>query len=132
MGTYDLIGFDMDGTILNSKKAISARTLDAINRAAASGTKVILSTGRCFSELEEFEETLTNVRYYVCESGALIYDTSEKRVLHSASVNRSLQFHSEKNELCGDGKSFLNGFCAEIRPCIRPIFGIFHKVCNVC
>ena len=26
------------------------------------------------------------------------------------SVNRSLQFHSERNELSGDGKSFLNGF----------------------
>ena len=86
MGTYDLIGFDMDGTILNSKKAISARTLDAINRAAASGTKAILSTGRCFSELEEFEEMLTNVRYYVCESGALVYDTSEKCVLHSETL----------------------------------------------
>lgn len=90
MGTYDLIGFDMDGTILNSKKAISARTLDAINRAAASGTKVILSTGRCFSELEEFEEMLTNVRYYVCESGALIYDTSEKRVLHSEVLQQDI------------------------------------------
>ena len=86
MDTYDLIGFDMDGTILNSKKTISTRTLDAVNRAAASGTKVILSTGRCFSELKEFEEMLTNVRYYVCESGALIYDTSKKCVLYSETL----------------------------------------------
>ncbi|OCN02552.1 hydrolase [Clostridium sp. W14A] len=88
MSTYDLIGFDMDGTILNSEKTISGRTLDAVNRAASSGKKVILSTGRCISELKEFEDLLQNVRYYVCESGALIYDTALKSVLHSETFPR--------------------------------------------
>ncbi len=34
MSHYELIGFDMDGTILNSQKTISHRTLEAVNRAA--------------------------------------------------------------------------------------------------
>lgn len=52
MSHYELIGFDMDGTILNSQKTISHRTLEAVNRAARMGKRVILSTGRCISELE--------------------------------------------------------------------------------
>lgn len=30
MSAYDLIGFDMDGTILNSKRMISAGTQEAV------------------------------------------------------------------------------------------------------
>ena len=43
MSHYELIGFDMDGTILNSQKTISHRTLEAVNRAACMGKRVILS-----------------------------------------------------------------------------------------
>lgn len=86
MHTYDLIGLDMDGTLLNSKKAISPVTLDAINRASAAGKTVILSTGRGLSELEEFGEQLSSIHYYVCESGALVYDAWEKRILHAETL----------------------------------------------
>ena len=61
MSHYELIGFDMDGTILNSQKTISHRTLEAVNRAARMGKRVILSTGRCISELEEFREDRKSV-----------------------------------------------------------------------
>lgn len=87
MTRYDLIGFDMDGTILNSEKTISEATVEAVNRAVAAGKQVILSTGRCISELKEYEEMLVNVRYYVCESGALIYDTNEKKVIHTENLD---------------------------------------------
>ena len=86
MSHYELIGFDMDGTILNSQKTISPRTLDAVNRAARMGKRVILSTGRCISELEEFRDVLASVSHYVCESGALIYDAGRQRVLHSETL----------------------------------------------
>ena len=78
MSHYELIGFDMDGTILNSQKTISHRTLEAVNRAARMGKRVILSTGRCISELEEFRDVLANVSHYVCESGALIYASTQR------------------------------------------------------
>lgn len=89
MKTYDLIGFDMDGTILNSDKIISEVTLEAVNRAVAAGKQVILSTGRCISELREYDDILTNVRYYVCESGALIYDTHEKKIIHTENLEQN-------------------------------------------
>ena len=37
MSCYQLIAFDMDGTLLNSNKQISPETLNAIKRATATG-----------------------------------------------------------------------------------------------
>ena len=43
---YKLIAFDMDGTLLNSEKKISNKTVEAINKAIDEGKIVILNTGR--------------------------------------------------------------------------------------
>lgn len=43
MSRYKLIAFDMDGTLLNSKKEIDKETLDAIKRASNEGKIVALS-----------------------------------------------------------------------------------------
>ncbi len=82
MGNYSLIGFDMDGTLLNDEKQISERTLDAIHRAVSAGKTVALSTGRGIAELNDYKGVLQDVHYYVCESGALIYDAFADKILH--------------------------------------------------
>lgn len=46
MGTYKLIALDMDGTLLNEDKKISAENQAAIREASAQGKVVIMSTGR--------------------------------------------------------------------------------------
>ena len=51
---YQLIAFDMDGTLLGSDKQISPGNRRAITAAARAGKTVILNTGRCLSELEEY------------------------------------------------------------------------------
>ena len=48
---YKLVAFDMDGTLLNSEKKISNKTVEAINKAIEAGKIVILNTGRCPAEL---------------------------------------------------------------------------------
>ena len=53
MSHYQLIALDMDGTLLNSEKKISPKTLQALEKAAAAGKDLVLSTGRCRPELEE-------------------------------------------------------------------------------
>lgn len=74
MSRYDLIAFDMDGTLLNSNKKISADSLEAIEKALQAGKVVTLSTGRPVAELREYEEQLKNLPYYICNSGALVLD----------------------------------------------------------
>ena len=45
--SYELIALDMDGTLLNSNKHISAVDAEAVNKALENGKHVIRSTGRC-------------------------------------------------------------------------------------
>lgn len=86
MAQYKLIAFDMDGTLLNSNKKISIKTLEAIKKASNAGKIVILNTGRCPAELEEYYEELPTVRYLNCLSGALIYDLKEDKSIYTKSL----------------------------------------------
>lgn len=81
---YQLIAFDMDGTLLGSDKQISPGNRRAIAKAARAGKTVILNTGRRMSELEEYLGLIHEVRYLNCASGALVYDLKEKRTLYSS------------------------------------------------
>ena len=86
MNKYDLIAFDMDGTLLTSRNTVSESSREAISQAVAIGKKVVVCTGRAVSAVELYKESdLRDVRYYVCENGALLYDSVEK-VIMSATV----------------------------------------------
>ena len=68
MSGYDLIAFDMDGTLLNSKNKVSESSQEAIARAVQLGKKIAVCTGRAVGEIEPYEENeLQKVRYFVCE-----------------------------------------------------------------
>ena len=71
---YKLIAFDMDGTLLDSAKRIRQDSLEAIREASAAGKTVVLSTGRCMPELEEYLEDLRNagLDFLIAVSGSLI------------------------------------------------------------
>ena len=86
MNRYDLIAFDMDGTLLDSNHQITQNSLDAIDAAVDAGKTVILSTGRSLSELKDYRQTLKNVRYFICESGALLVDTLDDSIIHSEQI----------------------------------------------
>lgn len=88
MNKYDLIAFDMDGTLLDSSKKIRQDSLEMIEKAVAAGKVVCLSTGRCMPELTIFGEILSKVRYFISISGALIYDNQTKKVICSQSIPR--------------------------------------------
>lgn len=78
---YKLIAFDMDGTLLDSRKQITTHVQKAIADAVQAGRQVALSTGRSLSELKPYNKELGNVRYYILESGALVYDSFTDQVL---------------------------------------------------
>ena len=73
MSDYQLIAFDMDGTLLNGQKEISPACIHWIHQAALAGKTVILNTGRCPAELEEYFSLLPDLTYVNCVSGALVY-----------------------------------------------------------
>lgn len=72
---YKLFAFDMDGTVLNSQKKISPRTIEALNTLAARGIFVAVSSGRNLAELTDYREELkAAMRYGILISGGMIYD----------------------------------------------------------
>lgn len=94
---YQLIAFDMDGTLLNSQKEISKENRQAIQKAVEAGKTVILNTGRCLAELEEYVKLLPEIRYLNTVSGAVVYDQVKKEMLEAQmldpkTVMRLLQF----------------------------------------
>ena len=87
MSGYDLIAFDMDGTLLTSKNKVSESSREAIARAVELGKRIAVCTGRAVGEIEPYEENeLQNVRYFVCENGALLYDSETKEILSSTVI----------------------------------------------
>ncbi len=90
MSGYQLIAFDMDGTLLNSRKEIEEETLKAIHKARMAGKTVILSTGRGPSELADYERQLDDVEFYNCISGALIYDTKKQEAVSSMAMDQNV------------------------------------------
>lgn len=86
MSKYDLISFDMDGTLLNSRKNISPKTSEAIDKAISAGKTVILATGRAPSELLDYKRELKSIRYYICSSGAVLFDSFKEHIVFSKSI----------------------------------------------
>lgn len=101
---YKLVAFDMDGTLLNSEKKISNKTVEAINKAIEAGKTVILNTGRCPAELKEYREVLPRLRYVNCVSGALVYDYEEERSIYESPLSEEevktlIQIGKETDEM---------------------------------
>lgn len=90
MGNYKLVAFDMDGTLLNSQKQITGATCAAIKEAAKQGTEIILNTGRCIAELNEYLDILEDVRYVNSVSGALVYDRKEKKEIATSLLDEKI------------------------------------------
>ena len=74
-----LLALDMDGTLLNSQKRISPRTITALHGLAHRGVVITLSTGRGLAEIADFRDELSWLRYASLDDGALVYDLEAKR-----------------------------------------------------
>lgn len=104
MSNYKLIAFDMDGTLLNSEKKISEKSIEAINKAIEKGKIVILNTGRCPAELEEYFDVLDNIQYLNCVSGALVFDRKNNtkiysKILDVETVKQLLDIAKEEDDM---------------------------------
>ena len=74
MSKYKLLALDMDGTVLNSAKKITARTKAAINDLIRRGVYVVLGTGRNLAELAEYRDDFAGVNCGILLSGGMIFD----------------------------------------------------------
>lgn len=99
---YDFIAFDMDGTLLDTKKHILPSTLEAIHVATNAGKVVAIATGRSPSLMLPYREQLPDVSYVICTSGAQILDLRQDCLLvehnfDSAVIPQLLETHRGKD-----------------------------------
>ncbi len=112
---YNMIAFDMDGTLLNSRNRISEKTENAIREAAGAGRAVVIATGRSLTEVLPYRKQFEGIRYAILESGAMLYDLDEDRVLKRVVFPREtvekLEAVSRKEDILlqvmADGKSYI-------------------------
>ena len=122
MKEYKLIAFDMDGTLLNSQGVISGPVQAAVDKALDAGKTVIICTGRSYRELMDYDDReFRRIRYYVCENGALVYDSFEKKQISAVHIPEHLVRHilglAEKKDamiyLASGGQNMVNRKDAE-------------------
>ncbi|MGN0832811.1 MAG: Cof-type HAD-IIB family hydrolase [Kiritimatiellia bacterium] len=76
-----LIALDLDGTLLDSQKRLSAVNRDALARAAAKGVLIVPTTGRFFGMMPPAVRDLPFVRYAITINGAQVYDRATETAI---------------------------------------------------
>ena len=85
---YKLIAIDLDGTLLNSYGEISKEDKEYLQELIKQGIKVVLTSGRTNSEMENFAEELGANEYMICGNGANIYDIQNKRNIYNQYLSK--------------------------------------------
>ena len=81
-----IIALDLDGTLLNSNKELTAVNLAALERAANAGIEVVPTTGRFYGGMPEVIRNLPFVRYVITVNGAEVADLHTGQVIYRAEL----------------------------------------------
>lgn len=83
MGIFDgyLLVSDMDGTLFDDNKEVSAENKAAIDRFMAGGGKFTVATGRMRLAVERYFSEITINAPAIMHNGALVYDFEKDKVI---------------------------------------------------
>ena len=82
MQTIHLAAMDMDGTLLNERKEVSAATLQALKTLREKGIPAAFCTGRARSEVTLYPELTGLIPYAILASGSLVMDLKAGTVIN--------------------------------------------------
>lgn len=82
MRRYQLIGIDLDGTLLNGRREVSARNRAAIARARELGVRVVVCTGRGLAECRHILSEIQQDEPVVVAGGSMVACPRSGRTLH--------------------------------------------------
>lgn len=86
MPEYKLIALDLDGTLLNSDKALTRANAEALRRAAERGIEIVPTTGRFYGALPEAVRALPFLHYAITINGAQVADLRTGEVIYRAEL----------------------------------------------
>ena len=81
-----ILAFDLDYTLIDSKKNIPPENIEALRYAASRGAYIVPATGRIYQGIPEELRTLPFMRYYLTANGSYIYDAAEDRAAARAEI----------------------------------------------
>jgi len=87
---YRLIALDLDGTLLNEELSVSPRVRGALERAAGSGARITLASGRGYPSMRRWVEDLGIVTPVICYQGAVVTDTITHRGVYQRTIRRDI------------------------------------------
>ena len=90
-----MIGLDLDGTLLTSRKQLTTYTVEVLREAIRQGIVVLVATGRPYSGIPQELQEFPGMRYALTSNGARILDTQTGQVL----IERLLPLQSAKKAL---------------------------------
>jgi len=79
---YKLICIDMDGTLLNSNKAVSAANKKAIKRAYELGVNIVITTGRVYENAAFYSNIIGVKSPVIASNGAIIKEKDGGEVIY--------------------------------------------------
>ena len=114
--TIRMIGVDLDGTLLNSEKQLTAYTREVLKKAIEQEVAVVVATGRPFSGVPDELKNFPGIRYALTANGARILDMQKQKVVYenllsvesSEKVIDILRKHHAIHEFFVDGVGYMN------------------------
>jgi 5-amino-6-(5-phospho-D-ribitylamino)uracil phosphatase len=85
-----LLAIDLDGTLLNDSKQVSAQTLSALHGVVERGVKVIIASARPPRSVRHIYNQLGLDTWQINYNGALIWDEPAKRIIFHRPMNCDL------------------------------------------
>ena len=82
------IFIDIDGTIRDSNKNLSVKTIDTIKKVTEKGILVILCSGRPRKYTEQISRECFASKYIITSSGGNIYDYEQNKVIYVNKMNK--------------------------------------------
>lgn len=95
MQQIKMIGLDLDGTLLNTKKELTDHTRRVLAEAIDAGILVLMATGRPFTGIPEELRTFPGIHYALTSNGARVLDTAHNKIL----IEQLLPMESAKKAL---------------------------------
>ena len=95
MQQIKMIGLDLDGTLLNTKKELTENTRRVLREAIDAGILVLMATGRPYTGIPTELRNFPGIHYALTSNGARVLDTDHNKLL----IEQLLPMESAKKAL---------------------------------
>ena len=82
-----LVTLDLDGTLLDSEKRLSAENARALEKAAAEGIEIVPATGRFYRGMPDVIRSLPYVHYVIGVNGAEVWDVRQEKAVCASELS---------------------------------------------